>query len=400
MGLGAQVLVDGLPISAVALADSNGRFVFSRLPGIPVNFTANLLGYSPQDMANPGLSSGFTTPSYSSNNPTERRLASRFRPMPGVPVPAGATSGFSNFGQQTNPVVLTLTPRTDLGTNLQVLAAPPSGFAPLSVLLTLTGPSNQMPAGSTVAWTFGDGTATNGVNLRSLTHTYTQISTNGYVVSAQVGSSSASCLVISLPSPGSTPNTFNFFQAHFTAGGTIPANFVVGGSNNVSQPPSWADLIMVQQADCASFDMDHAPPTTSANRNYSQDGFTFVNSADNDNGFKAEDFNYFITDEAQWEDAATYGYSINDDLYDPWPKTAERTLGAPPRFRMTCNLSPVILPPPNAEVMAVPTNGPPPVFYPETPDPLLDVLKRQIAQIRGVQLITGPLAEYWKGGAP
>ena len=82
-GLPAQVFLDGLPISQIATANPDGTFTFARLPGIPLNFTANLAGFGPANPSQPGLSSVYTIPSFRTNglSAAALALAAKFRPF-------------------------------------------------------------------------------------------------------------------------------------------------------------------------------------------------------------------------------------------------------------------------------------------------------------------------------
>ncbi len=401
-GLPAQVSLDGLPITSAVMANPDGSFIFNRLPGIPANFAATFPGYEPVNPALPGLAASYVTPSYGTNcdNPTRQALIAQFRPLPAMPVPPLGTDGFGNYGASTNPVALVLQPRSDLSPQMQLQADPNRGFGPLTVRFTMLPGTNSIPAGTFVTWVFGDGTFTNGIDIYSVEHTYSTVATNGYTAQLLTGFGSPTTQVFVMPSPGFTPYSNNFFQAHFTSGGTIPVNliFSITGSNNPALPPAFAGLIMLQHADCASFDIDRAPFTTPANRDFHQDGFTngmpSINPADYANGFKGEDNNYQVTTD-QWSLAADCAYVFDDDLFNPHPKpgfTGDCNLT---RYRMVCNIGPQVLAPPNAEVLAVPMSGPSPTFLPASPDPLLAVEKDQIAKARGLRLITGPLAADW-----
>ncbi|HRI11534.1 MAG TPA: PKD domain-containing protein [Verrucomicrobiota bacterium] len=401
-GLPGQVFLDGLPITTAVLANSDGTFRFDRLPGIPANFTASLLGYEPLDANLPGLAATYTIPSYGTNcdTPARQAMVAKFRPLPAMPLPPSATDGFGDYGSPGNPVDLRLQPRANTDAGLALLASPPSGFGPLTVQLTLIGGTNSIPESADISWDFGDGSATVSGRSRAVSHTYFNVSPAGYLVTAQVLGKEATSHVVVMPSSGNSPNSLNFFQIHFTSGGTIPADLVfsITGSNDPSQPPAFADLVMVQHADCASFDIDRAPYTTSANRNFHQDGFTngapSFNSADYANGFKGEDYNYQVT-LAQWDHAEECGYLFDNESFEPHPTLGLTNDCTLPRYRMVCNIGPQILPPANSEVLAIPKTGPSPTFVPASPDPLLASDKNQIAHARDVRLITGPLAVDW-----
>lgn len=380
-GVPAQVSLDGLPITAATLANPDGTFSFNRLPGIPVNFTASQPGYQALNPTTPGLAGQFTIPTYGvgCSNATRQAYLGKFRSLPGMPLPSLATDGFGNYGVATNPVVLNLVVQSGYASSLQLLANPSAGFGPLPVQFNATGDTNVIPVASNVVWDFGDGFTTNGINLRSVEHTYAAVSSTGYVATVQVGAVSATNTVLVMPSPGNTLYPENFFQVHFTSGGTIPADliFSITGTNDTSQPPAFVDLVMVQHADCASFDIDRAPFTTPGNRNFDSDGFTndmpSLNPADYSNGFKGEDYNYQVT-LAQWSSAGDCAYVMDDDIYNPHPKPGFTGDCVLTRYRMVCNIGPQIMP---------------------MPDPQLLPGQDGIAKVRDLRLITGPLAADW-----
>jgi hypothetical protein len=181
-GLPAQVLLNGLPFSEVATADATGNFSFNRIPGIPLNFSADLGGFQPPDLTQPGLASNFTVPSFLTNNlsPVALALAAKFRPLPVLPFPSYFTDGFGNYGTPTNPVELVLQPRSDLGSALRLLASPSEGPGPLTVDFTVAPGTNSLSGNDLTAWSFGDGTSTNGLGIFSVSHTYQTVATNGY----------------------------------------------------------------------------------------------------------------------------------------------------------------------------------------------------------------------------
>lgn len=382
MPIPAQVLIDGLPISGAVEAGSDGAFRFSRIPGIPLNFSASLPGFEPAHPEYPGLGPQFTVPHFDSacDSAQRRALLARFRPLPAMPVPAAATSGFGTYGSTTNPVRLTLRSETTLAEGATLLASPPMGPGPLLVRLTLVGPAGLVTPGTFLRWEFGDGTSTNTVGVRSVDHTYANSSAAGYLatVTMTTGTSLAQRITVA-PSPGNTPNPLNFFQVHFTSGGTVPADLVfnITGVNDPTRPPAFADLLMVQHADAASFDIDRAPYTTETDRAFDSDGFAVGlptrNAADFRDGFKGEDFNYHISPE-RWTQAAECGYAIEDDFHQLHPKAGQTGACAAPRVRVLCNLGPPILPMPDTEL----TEG-----------------QDGIAKARDLRLITGPLAPYW-----
>jgi subtilisin-like proprotein convertase family protein len=413
-GLPAEVFLDGLPISQIAEANPDGTFVFGRVPGIPLNFTANLIGYQAFNPLQPGLSSLFTTPSFPTNglSAAALALAAKFRPLPVMPIPAYATDGFTNYGSAASPVQIVLSPRTDEGPALSIAADPPSGFGPLTVHLTLLAGTNALPPLTPVTWLFGDGQTTNGVGLFSVQHTYGSVSTIGFVAQAQTGLGAPTTQVLVNPSPGFTPYSNNFFQVFFTSGGTVPTNLIdeIPPSYPTNSPPQLVELIRIQHADCASFDIDRAPYTTVTNRNFFADGFSTngqISAGNNSvaipmgetiDGFKEEDSNYYLDPNIWLANLWTYvgdcGYAVDDSNFDVHPKpNVAPTFCNGPRYRMLCNIGPQIIPPPNDEVYSISPTLPP--LVPPTPDPLLALGREGIAASRDFRMVTGPLAWSW-----
>lgn len=413
-GLPAEVFLDGLPISQIAEANPDGTFTFSRLPGIPLNFTANLAGYQALNPLQPGLSPTFTIPSFATNglSATALALAAKFRPLPVMPVPAYATDGYTDYGSAGNPVDIELAPRTDVGPGLSIVADPPSGFGPLTVRFTLLPGTNSLSSSTPVTWIFGDGTFTNGLGLFSTDHTYNSLSTTGFLAQAFTTFGFSTSHVLVKPSPGFSPYSNNFFQVFFTSGGAVPMNLVetIPASYPTNGPPQLVGLIRIQDADCASFDIDRAPYTTVANRDFSEDGFSSAGQIsagtnvvtippeEKTGDFKEEDSNYFL-DPIVWQAdlwlyAGDCGYAVDDSDFDVHPKTnIDPTFCNGPRYRMLCNIGPQIIPPPNDEVYSVSPTLPP--LTPPAPDPLLALGREGIAASRDFRMVTGPLAWSW-----
>jgi subtilisin-like proprotein convertase family protein len=413
-GLPAQLFLDGLPISEIATANSDGSFMFSRLPGIPLNFTANLPGFHPSNPAQPGLASVFTMPNFPTNrlSAAALKLAAKFRPLPVLPIPAAATDGFANFGSTSNPVLLELSPRTDLGSQMRIQADPPIGFGPLTVRFTALAGTSGIPPGTFTTWVFGDGSGTNGLDLLSIEHTYSTVSAAGYTVQMLTGLGSPTNQIFVLPSPGVTPYSNNFFQVFFTSGGAVPPNLIntIASSYPMNGPPQLVGLIRIQHADCASFDIDRAPHTTAENRDFFADGFSTSGQIsagasivtipidETSNGFKEEDSNYFLDPLAWttnlWLYAGDCGYAVDDSIFTPHPKpNINPTQCNGLRFRMLCNIGPQIVPPPNDEVYAITPNMAP--LPPPAPDPLFEQGREGIATARDLCMIVGPLAWSW-----
>lgn len=411
-GVPAEVTVAGLPVNISTIADGVGRFAFSRLPGIPLNFGANLMGYGPTDPLSPGLGSAFTLPIVPTTGLSAKgqKYLNRFQPLPVMPFPATATDGFSNFGDAANPVTLSLAPLASEGP-LRILASQTQGPAPLPIQFSLAGVLN--PLTSRVVWDFGDGQTTNGIGLVSLEHTFQTVTPNGYIVRATVSGVEAQQSVYPMPSPGHVVDLgkSQLFQVFFTGGGSVPADLLttMSESYDPNLPPQLVGLISLQFADCASFDIDRAPYTTPANRAFDADGFSDNGTLRNGNQtavipasektglFHEEDSNYFL-DPDLWKplpDVANCGYAISDDKWDPSLKAGETSPAcAGLRVRMLCNIGAYILPPPNDEVYDVRSLTDPIVT--DDPDPLLAIGREGIASARNLRLVTGPLAWTWK----
>src|SRR2546429_191179 len=75
------------------------------------------------------------------------------------------------------------------------------------------------------------------------------------------------------PSQEPPPYSNIFFQVFFSRGGDFQANLInsIPGSYPSTDPPQLVGLLRMQHADCPSFDIDRAPYTTPANRNFSAD---------------------------------------------------------------------------------------------------------------------------------
>ena len=409
--LPGQVFVDGLPIVEVASADATGRFDFARLPGIPMNFSANLGGYQSAVPGMPGLSGLFTKPQYdmSCASPAKLTAMGQLRALPVAPVPSAAFDGFGfNSGTAANPYVLTLAPRTNTADSTYTLAAAPDiGFAPLEVQLAVT------PGGSLqglLSWDFGDGTAPDQASGQARTHIYATLNPTGFVASltysVEGNPYTLTHRILPMPSPGHSPYAANFFQVQFTGGGSYPSGLAasITGDNDLLAPPALVSLLQVQHAYCASFDIDLAPKVSGAGTRFDSDGFdpqnTLVNSANRIGGFRDEDFNYQVAsgdDLGQWSLAAECGYAIADDFWSPHPRAGQSGDCALPRFQMLCNLggpAMFIMPATPSEVYPV-TPGNPPVFASD-PDPTQATDADGLARSRQTYLITGPLARFWK----
>ena len=361
-GLPADVLLDGLSISTIVQAKDDGVFPLQRLPGIPLNLTSSLLGFKALTPEVPGLQPRFTTPKFPNtlSSVNKEALAQKFRPLPAFPIPPRSTEGFGeSLGTMDEPVlILEMKPDPDLGPNPRILASPATGVAPLEVSFSLIDPASQLPAGAEIIWDFGDGSDLVATQAASIRHTFGVVGEEGYSVRAIVGSEILTETVLVMPSPNRSPFQFNFFQVHYSSGGSIPKDLQV----EPNEP-----YLMTQHATAASFDIDRAPFTTESNRGFNQDGFAPLNSGDNSAFFKGEDSNYHILEDP-------CAASSDPEVFDIYPRLgAQGCQGI--RFQMLCNVGPQIIPVPN---------------------PLLGEGKSGISRSRENKLISGPLASYWK----
>ena len=225
--LPADLSLEGMPYAQRTTADANGQFTFARVPGIPLNFLAQLTGYTSPDPAQPGLSSDYTlpTPAKECLSAEANERASHFQPLPAMPVPAKGTDGFDgNLGTPDNPVVLHLKPQEDLMDEARLIATPPVGPAPLTVRFTLVDPDEEFDVTDTLYWDFGDGHETISNGLFTTFHTFAHVNTNGYETTVEgPGGERYSIVVYVMPSPSHTPYAWNFFQPNFTGGGSLLA---------------------------------------------------------------------------------------------------------------------------------------------------------------------------------
>jgi hypothetical protein len=324
-----------------------------------------------------------------------------------MPFPSFATPGFSDYGLATNPVQLHLQARTDLPGSLLVQAFPDRGYGPLTVQFTILPGTNKLANGTGTAWDFGDGTAATGVDQFAIEHTFKTVSATGYVTrfTYKYGSTTAKVFVMPSPGPGNSPYPENFSQVFFTGGGTIPTNFAaqVALPYPADGPPQLASLLMIQHADCGSFDIDRAPKTD-ASGDFFTDGFTVdgrivagtnsvpVNAVDKTGGFKEEDSSYYLAIPSPWDCPVASTYTRDSHVYRPLPESPSNPTCASQRYRMVCNIGPQIVPPSNAEVYALPRIEP---IVPAAPDPLLANGREDPAAARDLRLVVGPLAWSW-----
>ncbi len=410
-GLPAQVSLDGLPYNAVALADTNGNFQFTRVPGIPLNLSASLAGFGPANPASPGLSTNFTLPQINTNclSPLGITLASRFQPLPVSPIPSSSVDGFATSPGQTNPYSLQMTlvgsPYVD---TVGLIATPFIGPAPLPVDFAVI-TENPYDGKTPLYYHFGDGSSELVLNSLYPSHTYFSPNTNGYTadLTVRVPGSPDFRLpteVFPMPSPGNSPYSLNFFSVAFTGGGSLPPNVAaaITGTNDLTAPPALAGLLQVQLAYSASFDLNLAPSVGVGVR-FDADGFdpqgTVSDPANWLGNFRGIKYAYAVQDgqaPGDWADSAQCGDVIPLDTYRGYPHLGATGPCAAPKYAITCNVGPVLLPSTAADVYTVdPTRGP---IFANDPDPLSTSVATGIGKSGSLRLISGPLAGFWNGG--
>ena len=403
--LPAPVALNGLAIGEVAQAAADGSFLFRRLPGIPLNLSSLLGGFLPADPLVPGLDSRFTLPHFplDCDTPAKQALAAKFRVLPVMAFPAFATAGIDlALGTTAKPVELRLIQDLTLVGNSDpaLLATPVFGPAPLEVLFEV-----RNAPGTALIWRMGDGTNPKSLDVLTRRYTYATPRSNGYTaqVTGDGNPFAAATTVYPLPSPRNSPYALNFFQVFFSSGGSVPADLNVPGGNDPTQPAVRANLLTVQHAYAASFDLDlgpaNLPGTSFYSDNFDPAGlFTGANgqSANRADNFKDEDYNYRVAQgdrPGEWLLSAECGYGIDDDIRHPHPRLgASGECKELPRYRMVCNLGPQILPTTPAEVFAVPESGSPPQLPPPQSGFGTGFGASGVAVNRSLRLVTGPLA--------
>ena len=371
-GLEAEVLLNGLPYAMNTKASSDGTFSFSNVPASPFNLTASYLGYEPENPAMPGITNGrFAFANCIDTDPDEAALAAAFRPLPGVPNPASSMPGYpGTLGTVADPWLIELKQRTDIG-EMKIIAFPSKGPAPHLAWFTLLDPRDQIAPGTEISWDFGDGQNASDPDLFTTSHTYNK--SGSFTVGSTAGTHHVEAAILVMPSPNNTDYTFNFFQVFFTGGGAIPKPLTIG-----SEP-----LLMTQHADCANFDVDRAPFTSPTDRDFDNDGLSGTGDDDFEI-FKGEDTDYFHS-----SDPCT----APNGRYDSYPQSSASGVCREPRYRMTCNMPPQILPASYDCIRAAPDD--PGVTAPDPPPgPDSD----GIAKSRELYLVTGPLAAFWNTG--
>jgi PKD repeat protein len=336
---GVRVALDGAPFSLYSgLTDNQGRFFLSRVPLLPLNFSATLPGYLPADPAVPGLSGDFTRPFVRQPGLTftalETSLIARFNPLPAAPVALAAVPGFSS-GTTNSPFELNLRP--EAAGSLRIAAGPLTAFAGSAIEFVAVNTT------ASVSWDFGD---QNSANTTAAAHAFQNPGLYRVKLFSPSGSSTLQDTVdvVVLPGPGHAPTkpsdlkgeptgldpqtaaaayTAYMFQPFSTAGGVLPAHLVGTDPNNGEDrylsdvtPRSsfgpgetnvfgaaYVAAMPLQMAYSATMDIDLAPHISPANttKPFQSDGFTPLNEPAfdvsiniNNQGFKEEDFNYAL----------------------------------------------------------------------------------------------------------
>jgi hypothetical protein len=334
---GVIVSLDGVPFSmSSAPTDAQGRFVLSRVPLLPLNFSGTRPGYLPLDPDNPGLGPNFTRPFIGQAGLTfsalETALISRFNPLPSAPPGAAGVAGFS-AGTTNSPFQLEM--RAEPAGPIKIIAGPnwivTGGTVDFVVI----------NASSAVLWDFGDGQSggsasighvyqTPGVyhvRLFSPTNQPTPQAAVDIVVMAAPGHAPAHPSNLAGQPTGLPPQTAAAayvayaFQPEFTCAGVVPAHkvgldpitgadryisdltpqttFTSGETNEFGA--AFVSALPLQQAYAASMDTDLAPHITpvDTSRPFTSDGFVALASPgfdpainNNNQGFRDEDFNY------------------------------------------------------------------------------------------------------------
>jgi hypothetical protein len=336
---GARVALDGVPFSLYSgLSDAQGRFFISRVPLLPLNFSAARPGYVPADPAAPGLSPDFTSPFLRQAGLTfsaiESNLISRFNPLAGAPADPAHVPGFSS-GIPTSPFALNMRP--------EALGPPRIAAGPLVISAGTTIEFDAVNAAQSVFWDFGDQT---GSDTAVTTHIYPIAGFYRVKLYSPADSPAPqdTADVIVLASPGHAPArpsdlrgeptglhiatasaayTAHVFLPFATTGGVLPAHRfgtdpVTGADRYVSDitpqtafasgetnifGAAYVSAMPLQMAYAATMDVDLSPHTSPSGttKTFDSDGFAPLNSPGfnsainvNDQGFKQEDFNYAL----------------------------------------------------------------------------------------------------------
>ena len=172
---GATVTLQGLPFSGSTLSAADGKFTFSRVPIMPLNFTAVHPAFTPANPAQPGLaavsyltpfSQTYLTQAGLTLSAAETALRDRFNPLAGAPIALDGVDGFA-AGTDAARFQLDLVPGP--AGPVTLVAGPLAGTAG-NAGNGHTVDFYAMNAAGTVLWDFGDGTTANTV---SASHEYT-----------------------------------------------------------------------------------------------------------------------------------------------------------------------------------------------------------------------------------
>jgi subtilisin-like proprotein convertase family protein len=344
--LQGEVYLSGQPGQAI-MTEADGSFIFNRLAATPVNLSGVASGFLPGELR---ASADFAIPTYPAvvGNPEAERLQSRFTPLPALPMPQGAVPGFE-AAFTGNELVWSLVPEPIADGEFELITSSLSGPSPLRVDFKVIG---DLGTGQNIQWSFGDDSTDVVGASTSISHVFETVSAEGFVATVTIdGDRTKSVKVYPTPSPGHSPYALNIFWAHFSAGGSLPAEFS-GPVLAPSPSPLAADLITVQHARSVSFDLDLYPFVAESGDSFFSDGFPSFASAPANrmSGFKDEDFNYY-TDNSSWSLASEAGYGVNEDNYDQYPTLgdlekwrASESTPLYPRYQIICNVGPRILP--------------------------------------------------------
>ncbi len=286
---GADIVLNGLPISQFLseLTDSDGRFVLTGIPAMPVNLASAHPAYTGGDT----IVASQLVPTFEGTvaNPAEARAAGKFtgRPLPAVPVASLGIAGFTTKGSSGDePLEIQMERKSG---PVQISAFPKSGVAPLAVTFYAVGADTGAP----INWDLGTGATGSGV---STSHTFDQPGV--YEVTATHAQGAASTQITVLPSletkpshpdlvadPGGEPDkyqnaddyAFFVFLPRFHGGGSLPVVFpdpvkeVPPQDYPVASPA--AEMVMLQHTYTASMDIDLAPFTAGPGSFYSSDAY-------------------------------------------------------------------------------------------------------------------------------
>jgi len=334
---GVRVSLDGAPFSLSAgVSDAQGRFLLSRVPLLPLNFSGSRPGYLPTDPATPGLSPVFTRPFVGQQgltfSPIEDRLIARFNPLAGAPVALAGVPGFTS-GTQRSPFEVNM--RADASGPPKIAAGPLIAFAGTTVEFDAANPA------ASAFWDFGDQASATTIQA---SHVYQVPGLYRVNLFSPADSPTPQDMVnmIVLSSPGHAPGKpsdlrgeptelhpqtaaaayfAQVFQPFFSTGGVLPAHKVgtdpaTGADRYISDvtPQSsfapgetnafgaaYVSAMSLQLAYAATMDIDLAPHTIPAGttKEFQSDGFAPLSSPGfdgainvNNQGFKVEDFNY------------------------------------------------------------------------------------------------------------